>query len=670
MIDMICALNDIASCLYKRDVDSIVQMVPFLISHGLSIDSNESSTETYAQMFFYHILYGMCAYSENSRCRMASGLSSIEISCRMFSIVLFTPFSVLSTMCQSLGSLVDFEHQSHSPCDVLRDHKIQFSSFKPLPAQEFFYRVRTSTSSSELFLFSAVHGLLSTTNVDDMRESLLHHLCYGKCFQEYRFEIPVGCLGIQSEKVDNTDIHHSDNFQVAFLHEAMETLTLKRLKLVLNYYQITYNSEWNIRQFRHHVQFIIDSLRINNFGNALSSIESPLDESQDQKNQIVREEWPQILSDQSKKNLVKAFRCDTSSITLMLVTCACCGENIFKSESQEISVNNIDLNLFRSQTGNVPMNTPFSNGPYKDLLICPNGINKHPQSQDSLTICSTCSNYLQHGRQPCLALANDTYVGEIPMELQDLTFVEELMIGLCRAKCSIFQLRENKHEGLSPISQTGFRGHIIVYPQNPSSIASFLPPRIEEITSLICILFIGSTKPTLKWLYEKAKPLAVRAGKVRNALVWLKRHNTLYQDIILNETVLDSLPENGILPFHIEHIPSKKNQDSLTSTYDNLRNIKSGENQNNEITFEKLIITDVEGHTTAKDLRVAALNHIQKKGGSYLTIPHDTNPECEFNNPSLFPKMYPTLFPYGVGGFEDENRKYKISFKRHVKHLL
>ena len=37
---------------------------------------------------------------------------------------------------------------------------------------------------------------------------------------------------------------------------------------------------------------------------------------------------------------------------------------------------------------------------------------------------------------------------------------------------------------------------------------------------------------------------------------------------------------------------------------------------------------------------------------------------------SLFPKMYPTLFPYGIGGFEDKNRKINISFKRHVKHLL
>ncbi|TFK87004.1 hypothetical protein K466DRAFT_491708, partial [Polyporus arcularius HHB13444] len=32
--------------------------------------------------------------------------------------------------------------------------------------------------------------------------------------------------------------------------------------------------------------------------------------------------------------------------------------------------------------------------------------------------------------------------------------------------------------------------------------------------------------------------------------------------------------------------------------------------------------------------------------------------------------MYPTLFPYGLGGLEDRARASKLSLKRHVKHLL
>lgn len=64
------------------------------------------------------------------------------------------------------------------------------------------------------------------------------------------------------------------------------------------------------------------------------------------------------------------------------------------------------------------------------------------------------------------------------------------------------------------------------------------------------------------------------------------------------------------------------------------------------------------------------LNHVQKDHRSFLTIPHGRFPETDFGNPSLFPKIYPTLFPYEIRGFEDNSRQHKITFKQHVKHLL
>ena len=150
----------------------------------------------------------------------------------------------------------------------------------------------------------------------------------------------------------------------------------------------------------------------------------------------------------------------------------------------------------------------------------------------------------------------------------------------------------------------------------------------------------------------------------------VEKNNALYHNILLNESVLSSLPENDILPFHVEYMESSYNQHSLTSTYDNVRTINHEANQSPEIPFERLVISDVEGHITSGDLQLAAINHVRKNHGAFLTVPHGGVPENEFDNPSLFPKMFPTLFPYGVGGFEDGNRKYKISFKCHVKHLL
>ncbi|EPQ49886.1 hypothetical protein GLOTRDRAFT_51437, partial [Gloeophyllum trabeum ATCC 11539] len=86
--------------------------------------------------------------------------------------------------------------------------------------------------------------------------------------------------------------------------------------------------------------------------------------------------------------------------------------------------------------------------------------------------------------------------------------------------------------------------------------------------------------------------------------------------------------------------------------------------------FQNVIVTDVNGNAPSNELRAAALRHVKKKGGSYIEIPHDPQPVNEFFNPSLFPMMYPTLFPYGIGGFEDKRRSTPLSLEKHVKHLF
>ena len=431
------------------------------------------------------------------------------------------------------------------------------------------------------------------------------------------------------------------------------------------------DSCWSLREICHHVQTVIDAFNFHasNEDSAGDFIEIRGDIPSNYLIQIC-DSWPETLSTESKNSLIMDFKHHTCLHILKLFVCACCGKDMFRDDCNEVSSNDIDFNLFQPQSGGLPMELPYSDGPLARLLLCPEGVHDPCNPTPTITVCSSCWCSLQHSHVPNLAFANDTYLGSVPVKLQELTFVEELMISLCHAKCCIFQLTENKNEGISLISQTAFRGHVIVYPQNSLSVAAFLPPSIDDITSLICILFIGSSKPTLKWLHKRARPLAVRADKVHQALLWLKNHNALYHNIPINESTLSSLPNDGILPFHVKYMESSYNQHSLTSSYDNIRTINADENCPTEIPFDRLIISDVEGHITSSDLRLAAVNHVPKNHGSFLTVPHGCVPENEFNNLSLFPKMFPTLFPYGIRGFEDGNRKYSISFKHHVKHLL
>ncbi|KAJ6575715.1 hypothetical protein DFH09DRAFT_915178, partial [Mycena vulgaris] len=256
------------------------------------------------------------------------------------------------------------------------------------------------------------------------------------------------------------------------------------------------------------------------------------------------------------------------------------------------------------------------------------------------------------------------------------------MIALCRAKCWIIQLRDDQSDTSLNITQRGVRGHIIVYPQRPSAIAKTLPPSVEDIITPICVIFVGSSPPTPEWLKTKASPLIVRKERVLNALSWLKTHNHLYADVAIDPTVLDSLPEQAMLPFHVQHIIPNAGIDSTTSDYVPgsaapptasdvpLPNLADLLNPSlTESQFQSVVVTDVDGSAPSADLRAAALKHMKKAGSNYIEIPHDRQPANEFNNPHLFPMMYPTLFPYGLGGLEDKGRPSRLGFKRHIKHL-
>ncbi|KDQ16318.1 hypothetical protein BOTBODRAFT_107358, partial [Botryobasidium botryosum FD-172 SS1] len=246
------------------------------------------------------------------------------------------------------------------------------------------------------------------------------------------------------------------------------------------------------------------------------------------------------------------------------------------------------------------------------------------------------------------------------------------MIAKCRAKCCIVQLKEKDPDVTNPYAQRALKGNIIIYPQKPDNVANILPPPVEEIVSHMCVIFVGRTKPTKEWLKDKAKPLVVRREKVRAALSWLKAHNPLYKDITINHDLLNALQDEGILPFEIEHQVPQGSGEETTASYDpnSASNAETTEGtQDSE--FESVVITDVNGNASSHDLRAAAVRHI-KNGGSYLSMPHGQLPANEFFNIHLFPMIYPTLFPYGIGGFEDKRRKGKssLSMKRHVKHLL
>ena len=95
----------------------------------------------------------------------------------------------------------------------------------------------------------------------------------------------------------------------------------------------------------------------------------------------------------------------------------------------------------------------------------PLGLDTSEHGEKIAKLCHTCFSSLKCHKTPPMALANHTFLGEVPDELKELTVVEEAMIARCRAKCLVIQLKENNQDLALPHSQWGMKGHIIIYPQ-------------------------------------------------------------------------------------------------------------------------------------------------------------------------------------------------------------
>ncbi|KAJ7788864.1 hypothetical protein B0H14DRAFT_3575568 [Mycena olivaceomarginata] len=194
---------------------------------------------------------------------------------------------------------------------------------------------------------------------------------------------------------------------------------------------------------------------------------------------------------------------------------------------------------------------PFDEGALHDVLVDPDSVSFPPDGgRPTLSLCKNCYSSLKNKKLPALALANRTFLGSVPGELKDLTVIEEAMIAYCHSKCWIIQLKEENQDLVLQNTQRSIKGHVIIYPQQPSKLAAILPPAIEAIISPLCVLFVGSSPPTPEWLRDHAKPLAV-------------------------------LEENPVLPFNIEHISNNVANETVTSRYDAVQSPDPSTNPSN-----------------------------------------------------------------------------------------
>ncbi|TFK81642.1 hypothetical protein K466DRAFT_441178, partial [Polyporus arcularius HHB13444] len=190
--------------------------------------------------------------------------------------------------------------------------------------------------------------------------------------------------------------------------------------------------------------------------------------------------------------------------------------------------------------------------------------------------------------------------------------------------------------------------NVIVFGQPVARMYDALPPPKKEIEDCLAILFVGSAKPTDEDI--RRTPFLVRPPVVHAALGWLRLNSFAYEDVRISmenlATYADNEPPVGII---YRRITTSAPDESL-AVYEsvNERAVDEG-----ECLFTVHGLNSAELVNMTYEAKLAtAIKHFDN-GGHALAYGHDHTPQSIYHNPDLFPGMFPWLYPYGLGGFEN-----------------
>src|ERR1700691_3979964 len=98
-------------------------------------------------------------------------------------------------------------------------------------------------------------------------------------------------------------------------------------------------------------------------------------------------------------------------------------------------------------------------------------------------VCPICAESLDKKKMPTLALANGLWVGEIPDELKDLTYAEQLLIARVRHNRCIVKVSSGMFK---------MQANAISFSNPMPKIYDILPPPIEEMDEVLAFIYTGA----------------------------------------------------------------------------------------------------------------------------------------------------------------------------------
>ena len=206
------------------------------------------------------------------------------------------------------------------------------------------------------------------------------------------------------------------------------------------------------------------------------------------------------------------------------------------------------------------------------------------------------------------------------------------------------------------------KSRLSAYESPVPKVYNALPPPIKDLDNVLAIMFMGPSTPMSKE-YSRVSPLLVRRKHVVNALEWLILNHPDYEDVSINHNNLKEYPEHEP-PVNVIY---KKSDTNKIVEAKSIFDMHSEEGTDlGDCPFIIHGLTGEEYDTKLSNaLKAIAMKH-WNRGGKALGIGRSPELQSMYDNPTLYPQMFPWLFPYGLGGIGAA----RLSEKEHKKYLL
>ncbi|GBB92622.1 hypothetical protein RclHR1_20340001 [Rhizophagus clarus] len=141
-------------------------------------------------------------------------------------------------------------------------------------------------------------------------------------------------------------------------------------------------------------------------------------------------------------------------------------------------------------------------------------------------------------------VANNIDLGDVPEELKGLTEIEKILISQTFPIVSVYYLCGDQY---------AYSGNIINFSQDVGEFVS----RLSRHSSMLDTLVVcrQSAEGSMSF-----KDFTVRCDKIKQAFCWLKENNRYYSDIIIDDDILRTLPENSSINEYLPQIHDAENR--------------------------------------------------------------------------------------------------------------